>query len=154
MCGVWTRQLLIFDSLHRFLERISRHPTLQRSTLVRAFFESTEWVRRFSVVQTPLTPSSTFICINISHTLQGQNLHQDSSITSQTPSSTRLHAYASQMNAFSTCANLSINSRMGLSSASASGTAFVVAQTVSLPYNSAREYLRLNEVAVSLLAKI
>ncbi|KIK49411.1 hypothetical protein CY34DRAFT_796815 [Suillus luteus UH-Slu-Lm8-n1] len=29
--------------LHRFLERISRHPTLQRSTLVRAFFESTEW---------------------------------------------------------------------------------------------------------------
>ncbi|OJA19820.1 intercellular trafficking and secretion [Rhizopogon vesiculosus] len=34
---------LILDSLHRFLERISRHPTLQRSTLVRAFFESTEW---------------------------------------------------------------------------------------------------------------
>ncbi|KAF8203092.1 lipid binding protein [Pholiota molesta] len=29
--------------LHRFLERLSRHPTLQRSTLVRAFFESTEW---------------------------------------------------------------------------------------------------------------
>ncbi|KAF9225434.1 hypothetical protein BS17DRAFT_778580 [Gyrodon lividus] len=29
--------------LHRFLERIARHPTLQRSTLVRAFFESTEW---------------------------------------------------------------------------------------------------------------
>ncbi|KAG2076868.1 hypothetical protein BDR04DRAFT_1089134 [Suillus decipiens] len=29
--------------LHRFLERISRHPTLQRSTLVRAFLESTEW---------------------------------------------------------------------------------------------------------------
>jgi len=29
--------------LHRFLQRISRHPTLQRSTLVRAFFESTEW---------------------------------------------------------------------------------------------------------------
>jgi hypothetical protein len=43
---------------------------------------------------------------------------------------------------------------MGLSSASASGTAFVVAQMVSLSYNSAREYLRLNEVAVSLLAKI
>ncbi|KJA25786.1 hypothetical protein HYPSUDRAFT_85088 [Hypholoma sublateritium FD-334 SS-4] len=29
--------------LHRFLERLSRHPTLQRSTLLRAFFESTEW---------------------------------------------------------------------------------------------------------------
>jgi sorting nexin-4 len=33
------------NSLHRFLQRIARHPTLQRSTLVRAFFESTEWVR-------------------------------------------------------------------------------------------------------------
>ncbi len=31
-------------SLHRFVQRIARHPTLQRSTLVRAFFESTEWV--------------------------------------------------------------------------------------------------------------
>jgi len=29
--------------LHRYLQRIARHPTLQRSTLVRAFFESTEW---------------------------------------------------------------------------------------------------------------
>ncbi|KDQ63296.1 hypothetical protein JAAARDRAFT_147465 [Jaapia argillacea MUCL 33604] len=29
--------------LHRYLQRIGRHPTLQRSTLVRAFFESTEW---------------------------------------------------------------------------------------------------------------
>ncbi|KAJ7040414.1 nexin sorting protein [Mycena alexandri] len=29
--------------LHRFLQRLARHPTLQRSTLVRAFFESTEW---------------------------------------------------------------------------------------------------------------
>ncbi|RXW19154.1 hypothetical protein EST38_g6689 [Candolleomyces aberdarensis] len=29
--------------LHRFLERIARHPILQRSTLLRAFFESTEW---------------------------------------------------------------------------------------------------------------
>ncbi|EAU92777.1 lipid binding protein [Coprinopsis cinerea okayama7 len=29
--------------LHRFLQRIARHPILQRSTLVRAFFESTEW---------------------------------------------------------------------------------------------------------------
>ena len=32
--------------LHRFLQRLARHPTLQRSTLVRAFFESTEWVTR------------------------------------------------------------------------------------------------------------
>lgn len=31
-----------FD-LHRFLERLARHPTLQRSTLIREFFESTEW---------------------------------------------------------------------------------------------------------------
>ncbi|KAF8167665.1 lipid binding protein [Crassisporium funariophilum] len=29
--------------LHRFLQRLARHSTLQRSTLVRAFFESTEW---------------------------------------------------------------------------------------------------------------
>ncbi|KAJ6621160.1 hypothetical protein B0H10DRAFT_2019047 [Mycena sp. CBHHK59/15] len=29
--------------LDRFLQRLARHPTLQRSTLVRAFFESTEW---------------------------------------------------------------------------------------------------------------
>ncbi|PSS05451.1 hypothetical protein PHLCEN_2v3831 [Hermanssonia centrifuga] len=29
--------------LHRFLQRLSCHPTLQRSTLLRAFFESTEW---------------------------------------------------------------------------------------------------------------
>ncbi|KAJ3754012.1 nexin sorting protein [Lentinula raphanica] len=29
--------------LHRFLQRLARHPTLQRSTLVRAFFESSEW---------------------------------------------------------------------------------------------------------------
>jgi hypothetical protein len=43
---------------------------------------------------------------------------------------------------------------MGLSSVSASGTASAVAQTVSLPYNSVREYLRLNEVVVSLRAKI
>ncbi|KAI6109352.1 hypothetical protein EV401DRAFT_2059628 [Pisolithus croceorrhizus] len=29
--------------LHRFLQRIARHPMLQRSTLLRAFLESTEW---------------------------------------------------------------------------------------------------------------
>lgn len=44
-CRLRPRLHLILGSLHRFLERISRHPTLQRSTLVRAFFESTEWVR-------------------------------------------------------------------------------------------------------------
>ena len=33
------------NRLHRFLQRLARHPTLQRSTLVRAFFESREWVR-------------------------------------------------------------------------------------------------------------
>ncbi|VDB85276.1 unnamed protein product [Peniophora sp. CBMAI 1063] len=31
------------QDLNRFLQRLARHPTLQRSTLVRAFFESTEW---------------------------------------------------------------------------------------------------------------
>lgn len=31
-------------SLHRLIQRLARHPTLQRSTLLRAFFESTEWV--------------------------------------------------------------------------------------------------------------
>ncbi|CUA69670.1 Sorting nexin-4 [Rhizoctonia solani] len=31
-----------FD-LHRFLERLARHPTLQRSKLIREFFESSEW---------------------------------------------------------------------------------------------------------------
>jgi sorting nexin-4 len=31
------------SELDRFLQRVTRHPTLQRSTLVRAFFESTEW---------------------------------------------------------------------------------------------------------------
>ncbi|KAJ3813773.1 nexin sorting protein [Lentinula lateritia] len=30
-------------SLHRFLQRLARHPTLQRATLMRAFFESSEW---------------------------------------------------------------------------------------------------------------
>lgn len=48
-CPLQPHLYLILDSLHRFLERISRHPTLQRSTLVRAFFESTEWVRHSSL---------------------------------------------------------------------------------------------------------
>lgn len=33
-----------FRRLERFLQRLSRHPTLQRATLVRSFFESKEWV--------------------------------------------------------------------------------------------------------------
>ena len=37
----WSNNLC---SLELFLKRLSRPPTLQRSTLVRAFFESTEWV--------------------------------------------------------------------------------------------------------------
>ncbi|KAI0319772.1 lipid binding protein [Amylostereum chailletii] len=37
------RQEQVLSRLHRFLQRLARHPTLQRSTLVRAFFESTEW---------------------------------------------------------------------------------------------------------------
>ena len=36
---------LTLGSLKRFLIRIARHPTLARSTLLQAFFESTEWVR-------------------------------------------------------------------------------------------------------------
>lgn len=36
--------LLTWSRLSRFLERLSRHPTLQRATLVRSFFESKEWV--------------------------------------------------------------------------------------------------------------
>jgi sorting nexin-4 len=31
--------------LELFLKRLGRHPTLQRSSLLQAFFESTEWVR-------------------------------------------------------------------------------------------------------------
>lgn len=31
------------QDLHRFLQRVARHPTLQRTPLLRAFLESTEW---------------------------------------------------------------------------------------------------------------
>ncbi|KIJ66303.1 hypothetical protein HYDPIDRAFT_38670 [Hydnomerulius pinastri MD-312] len=57
--------------LHRFLERISRHPTLQRSTLVRAFFESTEWhVHMHQHLAHPPGPEPTpGIIDNISDTL-------------------------------------------------------------------------------------
>ncbi|OJT15936.1 Sorting nexin-4 [Trametes pubescens] len=46
--------------LHRFLQRLARHPTLQRSTLLRAFFESTEWhvIMHQHVAHPPVEPSS------------------------------------------------------------------------------------------------
>ncbi|KAG5644625.1 hypothetical protein DXG03_008103 [Asterophora parasitica] len=57
--------------LHRFLQRISRHPTLQRSTLVRAFFESTEWhVHMHQHIAHPPGPEpSPSLIDNISDTL-------------------------------------------------------------------------------------
>ncbi|KAI0962054.1 hypothetical protein AcV7_000980 [Taiwanofungus camphoratus] len=57
--------------LHRFLQRLSRHPTLQRSTLLRAFFESTEWhVHMHQHVAHPPGPEqSTGVIDSISDTL-------------------------------------------------------------------------------------
>ncbi|KXN88761.1 Sorting nexin-4 [Leucoagaricus sp. SymC.cos] len=57
--------------LHRFLQRIARHPTLQRSTLVRAFFESTEWhvYMHQHVAHPPGQEPSPSIIDNISDTL-------------------------------------------------------------------------------------
>jgi sorting nexin-4 len=57
--------------LHRFLQRVGRHPTLQRSTLVRAFFESTEWhVHMHQHIAHPPGPEpSPSIIDNISDTL-------------------------------------------------------------------------------------
>jgi len=57
--------------LHRFLQRVARHPTLQRSTLVRAFFESTEWhVHMHQHIAHPPGPEPTpGIIDNISDTL-------------------------------------------------------------------------------------
>lgn len=59
------------SDLHRFLQRVSRHPTLQRSTLVRAFFESTEWhVHMHQHIAHPPGPEpSPGIIDNISDTL-------------------------------------------------------------------------------------
>lgn len=48
------RTILKYTSLDRFLQRLSRHPTLQRSTLVRAFFESTEWVSSTNTLRSTL----------------------------------------------------------------------------------------------------
>ncbi|EMD41897.1 SNX4-like sorting nexin [Gelatoporia subvermispora B] len=57
--------------LHRFLERLSRHPTLQRSTLLRAFFESTEWhvIMHQHVAHPPGPEQSTGVIDSISDTL-------------------------------------------------------------------------------------
>jgi len=57
--------------LHRFLQRIARHPTLQRSTLLRAFFESTEWhvYMHQHVAHPPGPEPSPSIIDNISDTL-------------------------------------------------------------------------------------
>ncbi|PFH54884.1 hypothetical protein AMATHDRAFT_72650 [Amanita thiersii Skay4041] len=57
--------------LHRFLQRLTRHPMLQRSTLVRAFFESTEWhvVMHQHVAHPPGPEPSPSLIDNISDTL-------------------------------------------------------------------------------------
>ncbi|TEB38909.1 lipid binding protein [Coprinellus micaceus] len=57
--------------LHRFLERIARHPILQRSTLLRAFFESTEWhvYMHQHVAHPPSQEASAGIIDNLSDTL-------------------------------------------------------------------------------------
>lgn len=57
--------------LHRFLQRLSRHPTLQRSTLLRAFFESTEWhvTMHQHVAHPPVPEQSTGVLDSISDTL-------------------------------------------------------------------------------------
>ncbi|KAM6498529.1 lipid binding protein [Amanita muscaria] len=57
--------------LHRFLQRLARHPTLQRSTLVRAFFESREWnvVMHQHIAHPPGPESSPSIIDNLSDTL-------------------------------------------------------------------------------------
>ncbi|KAL0951512.1 hypothetical protein HGRIS_008197 [Hohenbuehelia grisea] len=59
------------QDLHTFLQRLSRHPTLQRSALVRAFFESTEWhVHMHQHVAHPPGPESNQgIIDNLSDTL-------------------------------------------------------------------------------------
>ncbi|KAK7064064.1 nexin sorting protein [Favolaschia claudopus] len=58
------------SDLDRFLQRVSRHPTLQRSALVRAFFESTEWhVHMHQHTAHPPVEPSPGIIDNISDTL-------------------------------------------------------------------------------------
>ncbi|TFL06085.1 lipid binding protein [Pterulicium gracile] len=59
------------QDLDRFLQRITRHPTLQRSTLVRAFFESTEWhvAMHQQVAHPPGPDNHTGLIDNITDTL-------------------------------------------------------------------------------------
>ncbi|KAI9512543.1 lipid binding protein [Russula earlei] len=59
------------QDLHRFLQRIARHPILQRSTLVRAFFESTEWhvIMHQHVAHPPGPEQSQGVIDNLSDTL-------------------------------------------------------------------------------------
>ncbi|KAI0719949.1 hypothetical protein C8T65DRAFT_568421 [Cerioporus squamosus] len=59
------------SDLHRFLQRLSRHPTLQRSTLLRAFFESTEWhvIMHQHVAHPPVPEQSSGVIDSISDTL-------------------------------------------------------------------------------------
>jgi hypothetical protein len=74
--------MIDFPSLHRFLQRVGRHPTLQRSTLLRAFFESTEWV---TIVSKLLLSNyadsqnySTSTCTSTLHTPQDPNPRRES----------------------------------------------------------------------------
>ncbi|KAI0652013.1 lipid binding protein [Trametes meyenii] len=57
--------------LHRFLQRLARHPTLQRSTLLRAFFESTEWhvIMHQHVAHPPVPEQSSGVIDSISDSL-------------------------------------------------------------------------------------
>jgi hypothetical protein len=55
------------DSLQRFLERIARHPLLQRASLVRSFFESSEWVYHICFLHEDYT---------FEHLLQNVTMHQ------------------------------------------------------------------------------
>ncbi|EIM92269.1 lipid binding protein [Stereum hirsutum FP-91666 SS1] len=59
------------QDLHRFLLRLARHPTLQRSTLVRAFFESTEWhvIMHQHLAHPPGPDASQGVMDNLSDTL-------------------------------------------------------------------------------------
>ncbi|KAH9944249.1 uncharacterized protein BXZ73DRAFT_87184 [Epithele typhae] len=57
--------------LHLFLQRLARHPTLQRSTLLRAFFESTEWhvIMHQHVAHPPVPEQSSGVIDSLSDTL-------------------------------------------------------------------------------------
>ncbi|TBU63789.1 hypothetical protein BD310DRAFT_841081 [Dichomitus squalens] len=59
------------SDLHRFLQRLARHPTLQRSTLLRAFFESTEWhvIMHQHVAHPPVPEQSSGVIDSISDSL-------------------------------------------------------------------------------------